>query len=352
MSKTPTVLVYHPLMLKHQTGSFHPEQPARLEAILKLLEKEDILSKLRVVEPVEASVDQIEEAHDPGYIRQVEEISLAGGGALDLDTALSKDSYKAARLAAGSVIKAVDEVSQGKAQNAFCLVRPPGHHATYSRGMGFCLFDNLAVGARYAQQSCGLSNILIVDWDAHHGNGIQDIFYSDPTVLYISLHQYPHYPGTGAIDETGKEKGQGFTLNFPFPPKTGEEAYLKAFDEVILPVASKFKPELVMVAAGYDSHTDDPLASLELTTKSFARLTEKVIEVSKLCSSRIVVSLEGGYNLEALPKSALATIATLASVALPRSFFGEQEVLKEGSSKESNEVIAKVLHLAKNYWLI
>jgi acetoin utilization deacetylase AcuC-like enzyme len=214
--------------------------------------------------------------------------------------------------AAGGALAAVDAVATGVLLNVFCAVRPPGHHAESDSPMGFCLFNNVAIAARYAQQHYGISKIAIVDWDVHHGNGTQEIFYSDPSVFYISLHQYPFYPGTGGRAETGTGKGEGYTLNVPMRAGSGEAEYLKAFREEILPRLNMYRPELLIISAGFDAHRDDPLANIELTEASFATLTAMLMEVAgKYCQHRIVSVLEGGYNLQALSHSVEAHINEL-----------------------------------------
>lgn len=214
------------------------------------------------------------------------------------DTHVVPESFEVAKLAAGSVLNAIDVVLGNQAAAAFCAVRPPGHHAERGRPMGFCLFNNVAIGARYAQQKHGIERVAILDWDVHHGNGTQHIFEADPAVLYISLHQYPFYPGTGAGSERGIGKGEGYTMNFPFPAQTGEEKYLSIVNEAIVPAISKYMPGLLIISAGFDAHKDDPLGGMELTGSSFAKMTDLVRHIAP-----IVSVLEGGYNLGALAQS-------------------------------------------------
>jgi acetoin utilization deacetylase AcuC-like enzyme len=231
----------------------------------------------------------------------------------DGDTHVCKYSFDAALLAAGAVIQAVDEVSTGRLTRAFCAVRPPGHHAESTKVMGFCLLNNVAIGARYAQRKHGVGRVAILDWDVHHGNGTQEIFYDDDSVFYISLHQYPYYPGTGAAAERGAGRGEGFTLNCPMGAGSVEKDYLDAFQTQILPALHRFKPELVMISAGFDAHKDDPLASIQLDEESFARMTNLVTEISEqYCGGRIVSVLEGGYNLQALARSVEAHLVAMS----------------------------------------
>lgn len=259
-----------------------------------------------------ASTGSLAEVHDPALIERLTRLDEAGGGQIDPDTMMSPGSLEAARLAAGAGAVAVERVREG-AEAAFCLVRPPGHHAVAGRSMGFCLFNNIAVTA--AQLVAGGARVAVLDWDAHHGNGTQDIFYSSPDVLFVSMHEYPQYPGSGSLGETGEGAGAGFTLNFPFPAGTGEAAYLEAFDEVVAGVVEQFAPDWILVSAGYDAHRADPLTDLGLTARSFGRLAARTRELADaLCQGRLVMFLEGGYDLDALADSFEATLAELTGV--------------------------------------
>jgi len=312
------VVYFDPLFEEHKTGYGHPERPERLPVAMKALADSGLLEGIEVLSSRDASVADIELVHSEKYIQQVKQISESGGGNLDMDTALSEETYPAALKAAGALLDSVDWCLEGESRRTFCMVRPPGHHALPSRGMGFCIFNNVAVGARYAIARKKLKRVMIVDWDAHHGNGTQDTFYEDPSVLYVSLHQYPHYPGTGWVDETGKGKGAGFTMNFPFPAGTGEVSYLEAFDRVIVPAGRKFEPELVMISAGYDSHVADLLCSMRLNDASYRKMTDRLTAFAEdCCSGRLIVTLEGGYNLNAEARSVVQTVAGLAGVDIP-----------------------------------
>ena len=305
--------VYHEEYLKHDTGSEHAERPDRLKAIVEHLDKTGKLKNLRQLRPVPASLDWIQKVHPMSYIQMIERRCLAGETVLDSgDTHVCKDSYAVALLAVGGVLRAIDEVIEGNATKVFCTVRPPGHHAETHSVMGFCLFNNVAIGARYAQQKYGIDRVAILDWDVHHGNGTQEIFWTDPSVLYISTHQYPLWPGTGASNEAGEEAGDGFTLNCPMRPGSGEQEFIEAFHGRIMPALHKFRPELLMISAGFDAHRDDPLANINLTEQSFATMTVFATEIaSKYCGGRIVSVLEGGYNLDALAKSVEAHLNAL-----------------------------------------
>ena len=304
---------YHPDYLNHDTGDGHPERPDRLRYLMKHLLHSNVWHDLYHLQPLRADEQWITMVHPETYISMIQQRCSAGETVLDMgDTHVCKESYNIALLAAGAVIQAVDQVLTNKLERSFCAVRPPGHHAETSTVMGFCLFNNVAIGARYAQQKYNVERVAILDWDVHHGNGTQEIFYEDPSVFYVSLHQYPFYPGTGATEETGEGKGKGFTLNCPMKAGSKEQEYLGAFRERILPALNKFHPQLLMISAGFDAHKDDPLANIELTENSFSEMTKMAVEVAeKHCIGRIVSVLEGGYSLEALARSVEAHLKHL-----------------------------------------
>ncbi len=294
------------MCLLHETGG-HPESKGRLRAIVDAIEGTRFSGPLEMLRCRSASVDEVALNHAVDYIDQVKSLCEAGGGYLDPDTVVSQGSFEAAMWAVGCVLDAVTAVMDGRCSSVFCAVRPPGHHALRSRGMGFCLFNNVAIAAKYARKR-GIGRVLIVDWDAHHGNGTQEAFYEDPTVFYFSTHQSPLYPGTGMAHETGKGPGLGYTLNCPLSPGSGDEEFCRIYDEVFLPKAHAFRPELILISAGYDSHRLDPLASLRLSTQGFQGLASRIAELSKEVGAPIVAVLEGGYNLSALRDSVIATI--------------------------------------------
>ena len=303
--------VYDPIYLKHDTGQ-HVEVAARLVTTIAYLEQAGLTSQLTLIEPRPATVAEIAQVHRKEYIKEIEETAQKGGGWLDPDTVMSADSYQAALYAAGGLIRAVESVMEGEADIAFALVRPPGHHATPRRAMGFCLFNNVAIAAEYALEKYQLERVLIIDFDVHHGNGTQDAFYDDPRVMYISTHEYPFYPGSGAAEETGSGAGQGATVNIPLPAGSGDAEYLKAFEKIIVPAARKFNPGLILVSAGYDAHRDDPLAMMEVSTGGFGKMAGTIKGLAdELCRGRLVFTLEGGYNLEALAASVGATFEVL-----------------------------------------
>ncbi len=307
----PTDLITSERFLLHETAG-HPERPERLVAILQRLRAEGLLAGRAVVEPEPASVETVALIHDSAYIASVEAFARMGGGWIDPDTFVCPASYDVALLAVGAAVAAVDRVLDGRVARAFALVRPPGHHAEPSRAMGFCLFNNIAVAAQHALSHRGLARVAILDWDVHHGNGTQAAFYETDSVLFVSIHQWPLYPGTGRADETGRGRGLGYTLNLPLPPGTGDRAYFDLFDRVIGPRLAEYRPELLLVSAGFDAHRDDPLAAMEVTEEGFAGMAARVRRwADALCGGRLALVLEGGYNLSALAASVEATLRAL-----------------------------------------
>jgi acetoin utilization deacetylase AcuC-like enzyme len=298
---------------KHDPGPGHPEQPARFSAIMNRLDSTGLSRDLVRLPARLAADDELALAHTRAYLALVEAEVTAGRRHLSTgDTDISPESAATARLAAGSVLSAVDAVFSGEVQNAFCVVRPPGHHASAAVGMGFCLFNNIAVAARYALHKHSAERILIVDWDVHHGNGTQDIFYRDGNVLFFSTHQSPWYPGTGASNETGEGMGAGKTINCPFPAGSGQAEIAGAFKEVLLPAANIFQADLLLISAGFDSRIGDPLGQFRLTDADFRELSGMLLDIAaKFCSGRLVSVLEGGYNLEGLALAAEAHVRAL-----------------------------------------
>lgn len=304
-------LVYDPIYLEHDTGS-HMENATRLVSVVKLLEQTNMVEQIVPVAPRAATIDELAKVHSKYYISQVESIARMGAGWLNADTVVSPASYEVALHAAGGLINAVDAVMAGEVASAFALVRPPGHHATHSEALGFCLFNNIAVAARHAIDSYQLERVLIVDFDVHHGNGTQDTFYEDPRVLYFSTHQYPFYPGSGRIDEIGAGEGEGATVNVPMPAWCGDEEYLRVFEEILIPVARRFQPQLIMVSAGYDAHWGDNISLMQVSVTGFSKMVRILKTLAdELCQGRLVLTLEGGYLYEALASSIKATLDVL-----------------------------------------
>jgi acetoin utilization deacetylase AcuC-like enzyme len=294
----------------HDTGG-HPENAGRLVAIDSALERLDLLRGRPDIPFAAATDDELARIHDPRYISGVRGFAAQGGGWLDADTAVGPSSVNAATLAAGAGIAAVDAALDDRARRGFVLARPPGHHATPSRGMGFCLFNTIGVAAAHAL-SRGLERVLIVDWDVHHGNGTQDAFFESDDVLLCSVHQWPHYPGTGAASERGSGRGAGFTLNVPLSAGADDAAYAEIFDQLILPAADAYRPQLVLVSAGFDAHADDPLGGMLVTAQGFGDLARRVVQVAEThAAGRVVAILEGGYDPPALAASVVTTLAAL-----------------------------------------
>jgi acetoin utilization deacetylase AcuC-like enzyme len=310
-----TAVLADPVYKEHDTGPGHPERPERYDAVMLALEQSGLMSSKSVgrVEPRLASDDEIAICHSRAYIERVKRDIARGAHELSTgDTAISPGSLDVARRAVGGVLNAVDAVIEGKAGNAFCVVRPPGHHARPEQGMGFCIFNNVAIAARHAQRKHGLAKVLIADWDVHHGNGTQDTFYADGSVFFFSTHQSPWYPGTGAVNETGEGKGTGCTMNCPFPAGSGRDEILGAFRERLRRAADRFKPELVLISAGFDSRINDPLGQFTLSDRDFGELTAMLAEIAgEYSSGRLVSVLEGGYNLSGLGSAATAHLKAL-----------------------------------------
>jgi len=304
-------LIYDPVYLEHDTGT-HVENSQRLTAIMSHLEENGLKDKLVLLSPRAATMDELATVHAPEYVSQIQNQAEGGGGWLDPDTVTSPGSYNAAIYAVGGALTAVDAVMSRQVNSAFALVRPPGHHASCWQAMGFCLFNNIAIATKYALSNFEIQRILIVDFDVHHGNGTQDTFYADPHVLYFSTHQYPFYPGTGSIDETGARNGEGYTVNIPLLAGWGDNEYQAVFEDVLAPIARRFEPELILVSAGYDAHWADNLALMQVSVSGFARLVEIIKTLADmLCQGRMVFTLEGGYHLEALALSVGATFDIL-----------------------------------------
>ncbi len=297
---------------EHDMGDYHPESPRRIQAIYEMLEGEKIFSSFPIIDPRPAKHEEIAFIHTNEYVEQIKETAGRERAYLDPDTSTSPRSYEVALLAAGGLMKAADRVMEGKIQNGFALVRPPGHHAEASQARGFCIFNNVAIAAQYLIKKWGLQRILIVDWDLHHGNGTQNSFYSRSDILYFSTHQFPHYPGSGHWNEVGSGKGEGFTVNVPLAAGKTDDDYLFIYKKVLGPITASFKPEFILVSAGFDIFAGDPLGGMEVSVAGFGALTAELMDLARqTAQDRILLTLEGGYNLLGLKdgvKSALLAL--------------------------------------------
>jgi len=315
-----TAVVFTPKYLNHNPGFDHPESPNRLKVIIKELEKSGVSTsgKCSLIEPKPAGVEDVELVHELDYIELVQQTCATGGGLLDLgDTVVDPESCDVAFLAVGGVLEAVDLVATRKFDNAFALVRPPGHHAGPYYALGFCIFNNVAIAAAHLLRRLNFNRVLILDIDAHHGNGTQEIFYDTSKVLYVSLHQDPRsFPGTGFTDEIGEGKGLGYTVNVPFPLRIDNQLYHQAFDQIVVPIAQQYRPQFILVSAGFDGHYTDPVGALSLSANGYVEIFSKILNLaSQLCEGQLVAVLEGGYSLNFLGKMATAAIAKMAGVS-------------------------------------
>jgi len=311
-----TALIHHPIFEKHNTGIGHPETPLRYDVVMKTLRGDKKLwENLNEITPEKASKGLIQAAHTPQHFKLVESAFAEGLDRLDADTTISMQSFDASLFAAGGAVSGVDAVMTGEADNAFVVARPPGHHATAERPMGFCLFNNVAVAAKYAQNKYKeIERVAIVDWDVHHGNGTQGIFYTDPSVYFFSMHQYPWYPGTGSRGETGHSRGLGATLNIPVKASTQAAEQKRMFEAAIEDIATNFRPDLIMISAGFDAHLTDPLGQLKLEDRDYVSMTRTIKQwAAEVCQGRVVSCLEGGYNLDTLGETVRSHVKELAS---------------------------------------
>jgi len=331
-------------------GDYHPESPRRLEVIYEMIE--ELGDKLNIVEIASraASHEEIAANHDPRYVKEIAATAGRGNTFLDPDTSACAHSWEAASRAVGGLFNLIDSVISGEIRNGFALVRPPGHHAEHRRAMGFCLFNNIAVAARYSVNGHGLQRVAIVDWDLHHGNGTQNSFYDDPNVLFISTHQYPHYPGSGGIREVGRGPGEGFTVNVPLAAGAGDAEYVAVYHTVVAPVIEAYRPELILVSAGFDAHYSDPLGGMALTETGYEQMVQILMHLAaEFCSERLILTLEGGYNLAALRSCVQIILSTLSQYDP-----GKESVPLEPSladlSQTFNRRLREILVTQQKYW--
>ncbi len=305
-------IVYSPTYLKHMTGFDHPERPRRISYVYEKLAESGMLSRLVGIEPHPCEMMWLQEVHHAHYIEYLRHMCSRAPLSLDTDTVICRHSFEAAVLAVGGILRACDQVMERRVKNAFCLVRPPGHHAEPQQAMGFCLFSNVAIAARYLQIEHRLERILIVDWDVHHGNATQHIFYEDPSVFYFSVHQYPFFPGTGAASERGTGPGIGATLNVPMKPGRGDQEWIAAFHDQLVPAMERFRPQFVLISAGFDAHWEDKMAQQKVTDEGFRVMSEIVVDLAeRYCRGRLVSVLEGGYDIGSLNRSIHVHLAEL-----------------------------------------
>jgi len=334
--------------LEHVTSPYHPENHQRLEVIYRMLDREDMAGKFTEIPPRFATGEEIKLVHTADYVSRVAATADIPHSMLDPDTHTSPKSYDAARLAVGGLLESIDRVMDSGIDNGFAFVRPPGHHAESNRGMGFCLFNNIAIGARYAIQRYSLDRVLIADWDLHHGNGTQNAFYNDPRVLYFSTHQFPYYPGSGDLNETGSGEGVGFTVNVPLSGGQGDGDYLQIFERILIPISRQFKPQLILVSAGFDIYFQDPLGAMKVTPAGFARLTRSLLKAAnESCEGKLIFILEGGYHLAGLEESAKAVLNELRGECLVPE--GETDK-KDGESKYTDSQIDNIISVFKSFW--
>jgi acetoin utilization deacetylase AcuC-like enzyme len=326
--------------LLHNPGNRHPESPQRLVAIQQMLEASGAIDRWQRLEPRRATFDELELIHDPVHVERIEQAAKCAPAYLDFDTSVSTESYQTALLAAGGVLQCVDSLCSGKLRRIFAFIRPPGHHAGRDKARGFCLFNNVAVAAAYARSEYKLERLAIVDIDVHHGNGTQSCFYSDPTVLYISSHQFPFYPGSGNFDEVGRGEGKGYTLNFPIPEGTGDSNFVPIYSKIVSIVLDQFAPQLILVSAGFDGHYRDPLGGLALTPAGYASAAASLmLAAERRCNGKICFVLEGGYNLQALQDCVRAIMVEMEK-RCPRELSVREGVVFQEISRQAAKCTA------------
>ena len=347
MKEGKTGIVFHEDFLLHN-NLYHPECKERLVAIMDKLEQKGVLANLPLIVPQqEAALEKIALIHGEAYIRSVEQACREGRSQLDMDTYLTPQSYEITRRAVQGGLDAVEAVMSNKLKKVFALLRPPGHHAEANRGMGFCIFNNIAIATRILQKEYGLERIMIVDWDVHHGNGTQHVFEEEKEVLFFSVHQSPAYPGTGGLGETGKNEGVGYTINAPLPPGCGDEDYLLLFNEIVLPVMDQYKPQILLISAGQDAYRNDPLASMNLSKQWYAQMADLLLQgATKHTGGRMLLFLEGGYNVEAQADIVFNVLNTIGEWGLPL----EEDKQRPGERPSAEGVIRSIKERHKQYW--
>jgi acetoin utilization deacetylase AcuC-like enzyme len=338
-----TAVVADRRYMRHFPGRLHPERPERIEAMIEMTEQ---LTRpnLKLYAPRPASLAELELCHSDEYVAAVEHTARLDHFDFDPDTHTSRETWATAQLAAGGVLTAVDVVADGDADNAFAIVRPPGHHALPTRAMGFCFFNNVAIAARWLIENRGLQRVLILDWDVHHGNGTQQMFYESPQVLYLSMHQYPFYPGSGWFDEIGAGAGTGFTVNAPLPAGFGDAEYISVFDHLLMPIARQFKPEFVLISSGFDCHQRDPLGGMRVTNDGFATMARRMkLLAAESCAGKLVAVLEGGYDLRALADGGRAVIEELGREA-------DEPIALAANTGRAAQIIERAHYFQAPYW--
>lgn len=344
-----TGIIKNSLYFKHGEGLRHPESPERLKAIYEMLENPDMSWKFTEIEARYAEKEELEAVHSASYIDLIAQTKGEHRTILDSDTIATAETYDAARLAAGGVIAAIDSVVSKETNNAFALVRPPGHHATANDAAGFCIFNNIAIGAKHAMARWGMKRILIVDWDVHHGNGTQGSFYKEDSVLYFSTHQSPEYPWSGSLNESGEGRGLGYTINVPMKVGADDALYVRVFEDILVPVARSYRPELILISAGFDPYLGDPIGGMKMSVEGFACLARIVLDLAdEFCDGRVVAVLEGGYNIQGLTRSVRAVLM---------EFLGENRIsgqmledLSRKADLRRDSVIEKVRAIQQEYW--
>ncbi len=335
--------------LNHEANTYHPESPQRLEVLYKMLQEPDMRGKYQEMKPRMATQEELELIHLPNYVKQVASTATREFTMLDPDTYACSKSYEAAKLAAGGTLVALDKVWGGEWNNAFALIRPPGHHAESNRAMGFCLFNNVAIAAKYALKTYKIKRVLIIDWDLHHGNGTQHSFYDRADILYFSSHQFPYYPGTGNVQEVGSGDGKGFTVNIPLSPGPGDAEYMQIFEKILEPIALEYKPEIIFVSAGFDIYYQDPLGGMQVTPMGFANLTRILLEIAqKTCNGKVVFVLEGGYHLEGLRDSVNKALKTMRGDLLANG--RDESIRNKVDPLMIDPIIKRVKEAQKPYW--